>query len=128
MSIHENEIAQTVVDAAITVHRGLGGCGLLEAVYEEALAWELESRGLKIDRQKEVPVVYLGRTLGAPLRLDLIVEDKLIVECKATSQHSQVFEAQLLTYLRVTGLKLGLLVNFGAPLMKDGIRRIINGL
>ncbi|HTL97758.1 MAG TPA: GxxExxY protein [Holophagaceae bacterium] len=121
-------MAQAVVDAAIAVHHGLGGCGFLEAVYEEALAWELESRSLKVERQRECPVIYRGRTLGVPLRLDLVVEGKLIVECKATSQHSQVFEAQMLTHLRVTSMKLGLLVNFGVPQVKDGIRRVVNNL
>jgi GxxExxY protein len=117
-----------VVDAAIAVHRGLGGCGLLESVYEEALAWELQSRGLKVERQKECPVAYRGAILSLPLRLDLLVEGKLIVECKAVSQHAPVFESQLLTYLRVTGMKLGLLVNFGSPQVKNGIRRVVNGL
>lgn len=117
-----------MVDAALTVHRTLGGPGLLEGIYEEALAWELQSRGLRILLQKECPVAYRGRTLTLPLRLDLLVEEKLIVECKATTQHAEVFEAQLLTYLRVTGLKLGLLVNFGAAQVKNGIRRVVNGL
>lgn len=117
-----------MVDAAVAVHRGLGGCGLLESVHEEALAWELESRGLKVERQKECPVNYREKTLSLPLRLDLLVEGKLIVECKATTKHTPLFESQLLTYLRVTSLKLGLLVNFGAPQVKDGIRRVVNGL
>jgi len=92
------------------------------------MAWELDSRGLKVERQKECPVNYRGRVLALPLRLDLLVGEKVIVECKATSQHAPVFESQLLTYLRVTNLKLGLLVNFGSPQVKDGIRRVVNGL
>jgi GxxExxY protein len=97
-------------------------------LYEEALAYELESRGVKVERQKLVPVSYKGQTLSAPLRLDLLVGDKVIVECKSTSKYNPVFEAQTLTYLRLTGLKLGLVINFGSRMLKRGIHRVVNGL
>ncbi len=124
----ENEISRIVVDAAIEVHRTLGGPGLLESVYEEALVYELELRGLKVERQRPVPVVYKGRRLATDLRVDLLVADRVVVECKATSNKNPVFEAQVLTYLRLMDLKLGLVVNFGSRLVKDGISRVVNGL
>jgi len=126
--VHENQISQIILDAAIEVHRTLGGPGLLEAVYEEALAWELEQRGLTVERQKPVPITYKGRTLSLPLRLDLLVGNKVIVEYKATAEYNPIFEAQTLTYLRLTGLKLGLVVNFGQRLVKQGIHRVVNNL
>ena len=126
--MHENDISRIILDAAIEVHRTLGGPGLLESVYEEALAWELHHRGLHVERQKPVPVVYKGHTLSSPLRLDLLVEDKVIVECKATSDYNRIFEVQTLTYLRLTGLKLGLVINFGERLVKNGFHRAVNNL
>jgi len=126
--MHENAIAKITVDAAVEVHRTLGGPGLLESVYEEALAWELAHRGLTIERQKHVPIVYKGHMLASPLRLDLLVNERVIVECKATTQYNPIFEVQLLTYLRLTGLKLGLVINFGERLVKDGIHRVVNNL
>ena len=126
--MHENEISRVVLDAAIEVHRTLGGPGLLESVYEEALAWELEGRGLTVERQKAVPVEYKGQTLGTPLRLDLLVAGKVIVECKATTDYNPIFEVQTLTYLRLAALKLGLLINFGERLVKDGFHRVVNNL
>jgi len=124
----ENELSRVIVNAAFEVYRTLGGPGLLEGLYEEALAYELESRGVKVERQKLVPVSYKGQTLSAPLRLDLLVGDKVIVECKSTSKYNPVFEAQTLTYLRLTGLKLGLVINFGSRMLKRGIHRVVNGL
>ena len=124
----ENEISGVVLDCAIEVHRTLGGPGLLESVYEEALAWELTQRGLHIARQEPLPVRYKGIILAAPLRLDLVVENKVIVECKATTEYNPVFEAQALTYLRVSGLKLALVINFGELLLKDGYHRVVNKL
>jgi GxxExxY protein len=126
--MHENEISKILLDVAIEVHRTLGGPGLLEAVYEEALAWELEQRDLIVERQRLVPIVYKGHTLSTPLRLDLLVEGKVIVECKATATDNSIFEAQVLTYLRLTGLKLGLVINFGERLVKDGFHRVVNRL
>ena len=124
----ENEVSRAVYECAIEVHRTLGGPGLLEGVYEEALAWELEKRGLKVQRQVLVPIKYKGQSLGTPMRLDLLVEGIVIVECKATSEYNAVFESQVLTYLRMTGLKLGLVINFGEKFVKEGIHRVVNGL
>jgi len=126
--VHENQISRIILDAAIEVHRTLGGPGLLESVYEEALVWELKQRGLTVERQKSVPIIYKGRTLGTPLRLDLLVNGKVIVECKATTDYNPIFEVQTLTYLRLTGLKLGLVINFGERLIKHGFHRVVNGL
>ena len=124
----ENEISKLVVEAAIEVHRTLGGPGLLESVYEEALVWELERRGLQVKRQVSLPIPYKGNLLASPLRIDLMVNDLVVIECKAVSQHNPVFEAQTLTYLRLSGLKLGLTINFGERLVRDGIHRFVNGL
>lgn len=124
----ENEISRVVVDAAIEVHRTLGGPGLLEGVYEEALVYELELRGLTVERQKGVPIVYKGRRLASDLRVDLLAAGRVVIECKATSTHNPIFEAQALTYLRLMDLKLALVVNFGQRLVKDGISRVVNGL
>ena len=124
----ENAISRVIIDAAIEVHRTLGGPGLLESVYEEALVYELEQRGLHVERQKVIPVTYKGVALGSPLRIDLVVENLVLVECKATHQYNVIFESQALTYLRMSGLKLGLVINFGERLVKDGIHRVVNGL
>ena len=123
-----NELTEQVIAAAIEVHRTLGGPGLLESVYEEALVWELEQRGLNVKRQMMVPIRYKGVSLSSPLRLDLLVHEKVIAECKALTKYNKIFEAQTLTYLRITGLKLGLVINFGERLAKDGIHRVVNGL
>jgi len=127
-TVHENDISRRIYECAIEVHRTLGGPGLLESVYEEALAWELQQQNLEIQRQVSLPITYKGQTLASPLRIDLIVGGKVIVECKATSQYNPIFETQTLTYLRLTGLKLGLVVNFGERLVKQGIHRVVNGL
>jgi GxxExxY protein len=126
--VHENQISQIILGAAIKVHRMLGGPGLLEAVYEEALAWEVEQRGLTVERQKSIPITYKDRTLSVLPRLDLLVGAKVIVECKATAEYNPIFEAQTLTYLRLTGLKLGLAVDFGERLVKQGILHVVNNL
>lgn len=124
----ENEIAKIIVDAAIEVHRELGGPGLLEDVYEEALAEEPRLRGLKVERQLPVRINYKGRVLSKPLRLDMKVEGLVLVDNKATTEWNSIFEAQMQTYLRLTGLKLGLVINFGERLVKHGIHRVVNGL
>lgn len=124
----ENEISRLIVTAAIEVHRTLGGPGLLESVYEEALTWELAQAGLLVKRQLELPIPYKGRILASPLRIDLLIQDLVIVECKATARYSDVFEAQTLTYLRLTGKRLGLVINFGERYVKNGIHRVVNGL
>lgn len=126
--MEENEISGEIVAAAVEVHRTLGGAGLLESVYEQALVLELGLRGLGVVRQKAVPVVYKGNRLGVDLRLDLLVEGLVIVECKATTSYNPVFESQVLTYLRLLDLKLGLVINFGERLVKDGIHRVVNNL
>lgn len=124
----ENEISKIVVDAAIEVHRTLGGPGLLESVYEEALKYELQLRGLHVECHVEVPIVYKGQVLGTPLRLDLLVVDRIIVEVKATKDYNPIFEAQVLTYLRLSDRRLGLVINFGERRVADGIHRVVNQL
>ncbi len=127
-AIRENEISGQIVDAAIEVHRTLGGPGLLESVYEEALVWELGLRGFEVQRQLLLPIRYKDQQLATPLKLDLLVNRSVIVECKAVTQYNSIFEAQALTYLRLTNLKLALVINFGDRLLKDGIHRVINGV
>ncbi len=124
----ENYFHREVIGAAIEVHRILGGPGLLESIYEAALCHELSLRGLKIQRQLPVPIKYKGVVIRDPLFIDILVENKLIVEVKATENDSLICQAQLLTYLRLTDMKLGLLINFGKTRVKDGITRIANHL
>ena len=124
----ENDISRLIVESAIEVHRTLGGPGLLESVYEEALVWELGQRGLTVQRQVYLPIRYKGMILASPFRMDIIVGDRVIVECKAVAQYSAIFEVQTLTYLRLTGMKLGLVINFGERVVKNGIHRVVNGL
>lgn len=124
----ENELSKIIVNTAIEVHRNLGGPGLLESIYEEALVWELEQRGIYVERQLSVPILYKGNTLATPLRLDALVEKKVVVEVKSTAQYNPIFEAQTLTYLKMLSLRLGLVINFGERLVKDGIHRVVNGL
>jgi GxxExxY protein len=126
--MNENEISKIIVDSAIEVHRELGGPGLIEGVYEEAMVEELTRRGLQVERQLQVPIFYKGKRLGNPLRLDLKINGLVLVDNKAVNQWNSVFEAQMLTYLRLTGLKLGLVINFGEQFVKNGIRRVVNGL
>jgi GxxExxY protein len=123
----ENEISKIVVDAAIHVHRNLGP-GLFESVYEVVLAHELSKRGLKIERQVQVPIEYDEVQFDEGFRADLIIEGKVILELKSVETLSAAHRKQIQTYLRLTGLKLGFLLNFGAALMKDGIVRAVNGL
>ena|SRR3974377_1385609 len=124
----ENEISKHIVGCALEAHRTLGGPGLLECVYEEALCWELVQRGLTVERQMVIPILYKGEQLAAPLRLDVLVEKKVVIEVKATSTYNPIFEAQALTYLRLLDLKLALVINFGEKLVRDGIHRVVNGL
>lgn len=118
-----DRLAKLVVDAAFTVHTKLGP-GLLESVYEVCLAHEVGKRGPTVERQVAMPVVYDGITMDVGLRLDLVVDRTLIVEIKAVETLLPVHEAQVLTYLKLTGYRLGLLINFNVPLIIDGIRRI----
>jgi len=122
----ENIISNRIIGAAIEVHKELGGPGLLESVYEEALCYELESRGMNIVRQQQIPIIFKGKQLATPLRIDILVEQMVIVECKATINYNPIFEAQLLTYLRLTDLRLGLIINFGKKYVKSGIHRVVN--
>ncbi len=125
--MHENEISEKVIGAAIEVHRILGP-GLLEAVYEESLCHEFHLRGIHFERQKPVPIDYKGVKLGTDLRLDLLVEDKVIVDVKAKEEMTEKDSAKTLTYLRLTGMRLGLNLNFHEPRLVDGIKRIVNYL
>ncbi len=125
--MNENLIGKEVVDAAVKVHRELGP-GLLETVYEVVLARELERRGLRVERQVPVPIVYGGMRFEEGFRADIIIEGKVILELKSVEQLSKVHAKQLFTYLKLKGLKLGFVLNFGSNLMKDGIERIVNGL
>ncbi len=122
----ENEIGGVIVECAIELHRGLGP-GLLETVYEVTLARKLENRGLSVARQVSIPIEYEGELFTEGFRADLIVEGKVIVELKSVEVVSNAHKKQVLTYLRLTGMKLGYLLNFGEALMKDGITRTING-
>lgn len=126
--MHENDISKIILNASIEVHRTLGGPGLLESVYEEAMAWELDQAGLLVRRQQSVPIKYKGNVLSTPLRLDLVVNDLVVVECKATSKYNDIFAVQCLTYLRLMDLRLGIVVNFGERMVKDGFHRVVNGL
>jgi GxxExxY protein len=126
--MNTNELTANIIQAAIEVHTTLGGPGLLEAVYEESLVYELNSMGLHIERQVDVPVCYKGNRLKSSLRMDLLVEDEVVVECKAVSENNPLFESQLLTYLRLSNRKVGLVINFGHKYLKNGLRRVVNGL
>lgn len=128
MEKRENEIAAAIVDAAIEVHRTLGGPGLLESVYEEALSFELKQRGFNVARQVSLPIKYKGNALASPLIVDMLIDDLVIAENKATTQYNTIYEVQCLTYLRLSGLKLGLVINFGERWVKNGIHRVVNGL
>jgi len=125
--MHENEISERIIGAAIEVHRHRGP-GLVEQIYEECLCHEFSLRGIRFERQKHVPITYKGITLGVPLRLDLIVEGKVIVDLKAKEQIIPLDRAKLLSYLRLTNLRLGLLINFHSVRLKDGIERVVNRL
>lgn len=123
----ENEVSKVVVDAALTVHRALGP-GLLESVYEVVLAHELRSRGLNVQRQLSIPVHYENVHFDEGFRADILVESKVIVEIKSVETLKRVHKKQVLTYLRLADIRLGLLINFGAELIRDGITRLVNGL
>lgn len=124
----EDEISYKIIGAAIEVHRTLGGPGLLESVYESSLCHELTLIGLRVQKQLIVPIKYKNTDVRDLLCLDILVENKVIIEVKATEKEHTIHKAQLLTYLRLTGMKLGLIINFGQECVKDGIHRIVNGL
>ncbi|MCE2815380.1 MAG: GxxExxY protein [Planctomycetaceae bacterium] len=125
--MNENEIARLVVDAAVKVHSKLGP-GLLESVYETVLAKELSGRGLMVMRQVPIPIQYEDLDFDEGFRADIIVEGKVILEFKSVEQIAKVHYKQLFTYLKLADKRLGLLLNFGADLMKEGIKRIANGM
>ena len=121
-----NRLTEQIIGAAIEVHRHLGP-GLLESAYETCLAYELEQLGLAVERQRAIPLVYKEIRLDQGYRLDLLVEQKVVVELKVVDKITPVHEAQVLSYLRLSGCKVGLLLNFNVKLLKDGIRRFIMG-
>ena len=125
--MHENEISKRIIGAAIEVHRILGP-GLLESVYEDALCHELQLRGIRFLRQQNVPIPYKEINLGIDLRLDLLVEDKVIVDLKAKEELSRIDKPKLLTYLRLSKKRLGLIINFHVEVLRDGIYRVVNDL
>ena len=125
--MHENDIAKQIADAAYKIHTTLGP-GLLESVYETVLAHELAIRGLNVTRQAAIPVVYEQISFDEGFRADLVVEGKVIVELKSVEKVAPVHKKKLLTYLRLADKRLGLLINFGEALIKDGITRVVNRL
>ena len=124
--MNENEIGAIVVDRAVRLHMELGP-GLLETVYEVILAHQLREAGLKVERQVPIPIEFQGIRFSEGFRADIIVDDKVILELKSVESVSKAHEKQVLTYLKLTDMKLGFLLNFGAALMRNGISRIING-
>ena len=124
LSEREETLARKIVDSAYTVHKKLGP-GLLERVYEVCFCHELSKQGLKYQRQVDIPIVYDGIVFDEGLRIDVLVEDLIICELKAVDEMNPVWEAQVLSHLKLTGNRLGLLINFNVPLIKDGIKRII---
>ena len=125
--MEENSITGQIVDSAIKVHSTLG-CGLLESVYETCLAHELGKRGVTVRKQVTMPVRYDDVLLDTGFRLDLLIEEKVVVEIKAVEHLSRLYAAQLLTYRKLGGYKVGLLLNFNTPRLQNGIRRVVNGL
>ena len=122
-----NEITEEIIVSAIAVHRALGP-GLLESAYEACLAYELTERGLAIERQKGLPVIYRGVNVDCGYRIDLLVEGLVVVELKAVDKLGPIHEAQLLSYLKLSGCQVGLLLNFNVKMLKQGIRRMVNNL
>lgn len=125
--MHENEISEKIIGCAIEVHRILGA-GLLESVYEDALCHELHLKEIRFSRQQTIPIQYKGIKLGTDLRLDLLVEGKVIIDLKAKETLSPIDKVKLLTYLRLTDIHLGLIINFHVELLRDGIERVVNAL
>jgi GxxExxY protein len=119
-----NAVGSEIVDASIKVHKAMGA-GLLESVYEECMAYELQKRNLSVERQVSVPIQYDGQKLKSPLRIDLLVQNFVIVELKSVEEMNPIFESQLMTYLKLSGLRLGYLINFNVPLVKNGIKRMV---
>ena len=124
--MNQNDISKIVFESALKVHKILGP-GLLESAYEECLFYELKKYDLKVEKQKQLPLVYEDVKLDAGYRIDIIVEDKFIIEIKSVEELNDIHLAQLLTYLRLSNCKLGLLINFNVSLLKNGVKRVING-
>jgi GxxExxY protein len=122
----ENELSKIVFECGLKVHRALGA-GLLESAYQECLYYEISKSGVYVEKQKGLPLIYNEIKLDIGYRLDLILENKLIVEIKAVEVLADIHMAQILTYLKLSGYKLGLLINFNTVLFKDGVKRVING-
>jgi len=125
MSLNLNDLTKIIIGAAISVHKELGP-GLLESAYEACLAYELAERKLRIERQKSLPITYRGVQLDCGYRIDLFVEDQVVVELKAVENLEPIHEAQLLSYLKLSRCEVGLLINFNVKVLKDGIRRFVN--
>lgn len=125
--MHENDIAKIVVDSAYKIHTKLGP-GLLESAYQAILCYDLKSGGLRVETEVTMPVKYEGISVDIGFRADMVVEDLVILELKSVETVADVHKKQLLTYLRASGKRLGLLINFGAPIIRQGITRIVNGL
>lgn len=123
----ENELSYKIIGAALEVHRNLG-VGLLESTYELALTYELRQLGLKVKQQVALPLRYKEETIENAYKIDMVIENKVIVEVKSVAEIHPIFQAQLLTYLKLTNLKLGLLINFNTLLIRDGIHRVVNKL
>ncbi len=120
-----NAISEKVIGAAIAVHRALGP-GLLESAYEACLAYELSERGMSVERQKALPVEYKGINIDCGYRLDLLVEENIIVELKSVERLDRIHHAQILSYLKLSGYRIGLLINFNTKMLKNGIKRFVN--
>ena len=125
--MHENDISKIILDLSIKIHKELGP-GLFESVYEKILGYELEKAGLEFDMQVDIPITYDGNVFEKGFRADVIVEESVLIELKSVEKLSDVHKKQVLTYLKLTGLKLGLLINFNEKLIKHGFLRIVNGL
>jgi GxxExxY protein len=122
--LRNGELTERIIAAAIEVHREIGP-GLLESAYEECLCRELTAHGLQFERQRELPIVYKGEVVGGTYRLDLLIEGTVVVELKSVEALAKVHEAQLLTYMRMSGIGTGLLINFNVPVLKEGIKRFV---
>ena len=122
--MHINDLTGQIIGAAIEVHKELGP-GLLESVYEECLAFEFDRRKIEYERQKRLPIVFKGKEISSEYRIDIVVANQVILEIKACESLLPIHEAQLLTYLKLSGIHTGLLINFNVPVLKDGVRRLV---
>ena len=121
-----NEVTHQIIGAAIEVHRQLGP-GLLESVYEDCLAWELRKQGLAVEQQINLPIYYKGQRIDRALRLDMVVNDQVVIELKSVDKLTPLHDAQLLSYLKLAEIRAGLLINFNVTVLRDGVRRLLNG-